>query len=66
MGTEKKSELRLNTLKSVSRVIRRDNQQTPFEEQRIFNAILRAGEATGEFRDVEAAKLTTMVRRILN
>jgi ribonucleoside-triphosphate reductase (formate) len=66
MGPEKKSELRLNTLKSVSRVIRRDNQQTPFEEQRIFNAILRAGESTGEFRDVEAAKLTTMVRRILN
>jgi len=66
MKPKEKSELRLNTLKPVSQVIRRDNGSAPFDEQRIFKAILQAGEATGEFRDVEAAKLTTMVRRILN
>ncbi|RLE18957.1 MAG: ribonucleoside triphosphate reductase, partial [Acidobacteria bacterium] len=66
MEPKKKNGLRLNTLKSVSQVIRRDSQSVPFDEQRIFKAILRAGESTGEFRDVEAAKLTTMVRRILN
>ncbi len=66
MVSEKKTGLCLNTIKSVGRIIRRDNQLVPYDEQRIFNAILRAGESTGEFRDVEAAKLTTMVRRILN
>lgn len=66
MEPKEKSELRLNMLKSVSQVIRRDNLPAPFDEQRIFKAILRAGETAGEFRDVEAAKLTTMVRRILN
>ncbi|NOZ13997.1 MAG: ribonucleoside triphosphate reductase [Acidobacteria bacterium] len=65
MGPEEKSELSLNTLVTVKNVIRRNNEPVEFDEQRIFSAILRAGETSGEFRDVEAAKLTTMVRRIL-
>ncbi len=65
MGSEEKLGLLLNTLNTIQNVIRRDNESVEFDEQRIFSAILRAGEASGEFRDVEAAKLTTMVRRIL-
>ena len=40
---------------------KRDNQIVPFEIEKITSAILKAGEATGEFNDKIANQLTLHV-----
>jgi len=45
----------------LSAVIKRDGQRVPFDAGRIRRAILKAGKATGEFGESEAAGLTRKV-----
>ena len=40
-----------------SRIAKRDGTQVPFDAERIYSAILRAGQATGEFAEDEARLL---------
>ena len=47
------------------RVRRRDGTETPFDSRRILSAIRRAGEATGEFGEEEAGRLTAQVVKVL-
>ena len=49
----------------LSTVITRDNQPVPFDKERIFSAILRAGKATSEFAEDEATLLTQQVLKVL-
>lgn len=46
-------------------VCKRDGRQVPFAAERIRSAIRRAGEASGEFSDDEAGRLTAQVIRVL-
>ena len=41
-----------------SEIRKRNNQVVPFDSSKIVNAILKAGEATGEFGEKEARRLT--------
>lgn len=54
---------RLATL--PTRVVKRDGVQVPFESRKIESAILRAGQATGEFGELEAGLLTAQVVKVL-
>jgi len=47
------------------RVRKRDGQEVPFDAVKIESAIARAGRATGEFGDLEAALLTAQVVKVL-
>ena len=47
------------------RVLRRDGSETFFDSERIRSAIARAGRATGEFGEDEAARLTQQVIKVL-
>ncbi len=47
------------------RVRRRDGTEAPFDSRRILSAIRRAGEATGEFGEEEAGRLTAQVVKVL-
>ena len=49
-----------------ARIRRRDGSETVFDSDRIFSAIRRAGEATGEFADDEARLLTSQVVKVLS
>ncbi len=42
-------------------IIKRNGSKTPFDKEKITNAIAKAGKATGEFRDEEATRLTKKV-----
>ncbi|MDE3083762.1 MAG: ribonucleoside triphosphate reductase [Verrucomicrobiota bacterium] len=44
-------------------VIKRDGRQVPFDETKIYQAILRAGAATGEFDSAVSARLAAEVAR---
>lgn len=46
-------------------VIQRDGISSPFDARRIHSAIARAGAATGQFDDAEAALLTAQVNKVL-
>ncbi len=46
-------------------IIKRDGEQVPFDSKKIFSAIKRAGEATGEFSEQEAWLLTAQVIKVL-
>lgn len=46
-------------------VVQRDGQRADFDAQRIQSAIARAGAATGEYGDDEAALLTAQVTKVL-
>jgi ribonucleoside-triphosphate reductase len=54
---------RLATL--PARVTKRDGTEAPFDGQKIESAVLRAGRATGEFGELEAALLTAQVVKVL-
>ena len=55
-----------STLVSLPReVIDRSGQRAPFDAERIRNALLRAGVATGEYGLDEAALLTAPVSKVL-
>ena len=49
----------------VSFVIKRDGTKAPFDGEKIFNAIKKAGEATGEFEEDEARLIANQVLKIL-
>jgi ribonucleoside-triphosphate reductase len=46
-------------------VIKRDGTRAEFDKDRIFSAIVKAGDATGEFKEPEAREVTEMVVRCL-
>lgn len=48
-----------------TRVLKRDGREVPFDAAKIESAILRAGEVTGEFGDLEASLLTAQVVKVL-
>jgi anaerobic ribonucleoside-triphosphate reductase len=54
---------RLATL--PTRILKRDGTEVAFDGQRIESAILRAGQATGEFGELEATLLTAQVVKVL-
>jgi anaerobic ribonucleoside-triphosphate reductase len=54
---------RLATL--PTRVRKRDGREVPFDARKIESAILRAGQASGEFGDLEASLLTTQVIKVI-
>jgi len=49
----------------VSFVIKRDGTKAPFDGEKIFKAIKKAGEATGEFEEDEARLIANQVLKIL-
>lgn len=50
---------------SVLKVIKRNGNHVEFDKERIFNAILKAADATGEFGAAEARKLTETICRYI-
>jgi ribonucleoside-triphosphate reductase len=48
-----------------TRVLKRDGEQVPFDGSKIESAILRAGQATGEFGEMEAQLLSAQVIKVL-
>jgi ribonucleoside-triphosphate reductase len=48
-----------------TRILKRDGRQVPFEAARIESAIRRAGQATGEFGDLESGLLAAQVVKVL-
>ena len=46
-------------------VIKRDGSRVEFDQKRIFNAILKASEATAEFGEAEAQRITDSVENFL-
>jgi ribonucleoside-triphosphate reductase len=49
-----------------TRVLKRDGREVPFDADRIRSAILRAGQATGEFAEDEAGLLTAQVVKVIS
>jgi ribonucleoside-triphosphate reductase len=52
-------------VRPLTHVLRRDGTLAEFDPARILNAILKAGQATGEFAEPEAALLTAQVVKVL-
>ncbi len=50
---------------AIESVTKRDGTLAPFDSNRIYNAILKAGSSTGEFSDQEAWLLTGQVLKVL-
>lgn len=50
---------------AIESVTKRDGTLAPFDSNRIYNAILKAGTSTGEFGDQEAWLLTGQVLKVL-
>ena len=46
-------------------ISKRDGTLAPFDSNRIYNAILKAGTSTGDFSEAEAALLTAQVLKVL-
>jgi ribonucleoside-triphosphate reductase (formate) len=56
----------LNNLATLpTRIRTRDGREVPFDAARIQSAILRAGQASGEFGELEAGLLTAQVVKVL-
>ena len=49
----------------IANVAKRDGTLVPFDSDKIFNAIRKAGEATGEFGEQECYLLTGQVLKVL-
>lgn len=62
-GTEKEI---LKKFEPVKKIIKRNGEEVSFDETRILNAVLKAGKASGEFSEVEANRITSMVVRMVN
>jgi ribonucleoside-triphosphate reductase len=56
---------RCRTLHLPLSVCKRDGSRAPFDANKIRRAILKAGEATGEFDETEAKLLTAQVMKVL-
>ena len=55
-----------SAIASVPReVIKRDGRRTPFDAAKIRSAIVRAGQASGEFGEAEAELITAQVTKVL-
>ena len=50
----------------VKNVTKRDGTLAPFDESKIYNAILKAGNSTGEFGESDAWLLTAQVMKVIN
>lgn len=50
----------------VKNVTKRDGTLAPFDESKIYNAILKAGTSTGEFGESDAWLLTAQVMKVIN
>ena len=50
---------------SIESVTKRDGTLAPFDSNKIFNAILKAGTTTGEFGEPESWLLTAQVLKVL-
>lgn len=50
----------------VKSVTKRDGTLAPFDESKIYNAILKAGTSTGEFGESDAWLLTAQVMKVIN
>jgi len=50
---------------SVKKIKKRDGRIVDFDENKIFKTISKAGNATGEFDDKEAVKLSNIVKSVL-
>lgn len=49
----------------IANVIKRDGTMVPFDSDKIYNAIRKAGESTGEFGEQESFLLTAQVLKVL-
>ncbi len=58
--------LKLNMETNVKDVTKRDGVLAPFDSSKIYNAILKAGNSTGEFKEAEAWLLTAQVLKVIN
>ena len=50
----------------IQNVTKRDGTLAPFDETKIYNAILKAGTSTGEFGESDAWLLTAQVMKVIN
>lgn len=50
----------------IKNVTKRDGTLAPFDESKIYNAILKAGTSTGEFGESDAWLLTAQVMKVVN
>ena len=51
---------------NIKNVTKRDGILAPFDSSKIYNAILKAGNSTGEFKEAEAWLLTAQVMKVVN
>ncbi len=65
IGKERESDVFLK-FKPVDEIINRQGERVKFDDLRILNAVLKAGKASGEFSEVEANRITSMVVRMVN
>ena len=65
MGTEQNTITnKIDT--NVESITKRDGTLAPFDENKIYNAILKAGTTTGEFGNSDAWLLTAQVMKVIN
>ena len=65
MGTEQTAKMNKIDTK-VESITKRDGTLAPFDESKIYNAILKAGVSTGEFDESDAWLLTAQVMKVIN
>ena len=65
MGTEQNTKINKIDTK-VESITKRDGTLAPFDENKIYNAILKAGTSTGEFDESDAWLLTAQVMKVIN
>ncbi len=53
------------SVRECKTIVRRDGTRVPFDPNKIFTAISKAGSATGEFGETEARKLAEQVVRVI-
>lgn len=65
MGTEQTAKInKIDT--NIESITKRDGTLAPFDESKIYNAILKAGTSTGEFDESDAWLLTAQVMKVIN
>ena len=64
MAQEQSPKIDIET--SIKNVTKRDGLLADFDENKIYNAILKAGASTGEFKEAEAWLLTAQVMKVMN
>ena len=64
MAQEQSPKIEIET--SIKNVTKRDGLLADFDESKIYNAILKAGTSTGEFKEAEAWLLTAQTMKVIN